>query len=64
MLLLRNIILRGTWVAQSVKHLPSAHDSRVLGLSPTSGSLLRGKSASHSSSPQACASFALFLSLK
>ena len=39
-------IMRGAWVAQSVKHLTSGHDFRVLGLSPPSGSVLREESAS------------------
>ena len=38
----------GTWVSQSVKHMPlvSGHGSRVLGSSPTSGSLLGRELAS------------------
>ena len=49
------------WVAQLVKHLPSAqvHDPRVLESSPASGSLLSGEPAS----PSACRSPLLVLSL-
>ena len=39
----------GVWVAQSVEHLTldfgSGHDPRVMGLSPTSGSMLSMKPA-------------------
>ena len=37
---------RGTWVAQSVKHLTSAHDtiSQFVGSSPASGSVLTAQS--------------------
>ena len=50
---------QGTCVAQLVKHLPSAqagHDFRVLGLSPTLGSLLNGEptSPSPSAAPPLC----------
>ena len=58
--------LRGTWAAQSVKHLAfsSGHDPRVLGWGLTSGSLLSRESASlsPSASPPACVC-ALSLSL-
>ena len=49
------------WVAQLVKHLPSAqvHDPRDLESSPASGSLLSGEPAS----PSACRSPLLVLSL-
>ena len=43
---IKKIIHRGTWVAQWVKAsaFGSGHDLRVLGWSPTSGSLLSRKS--------------------
>ena len=51
---------RSAWMAQLVDHVfSSGHDLRVLGLSPTSGSLLSAEPASSSSStaPPACALF-------
>jgi len=56
-------LLRGAWVAQSVRRLPSA---QVLGSGPTSGSLLSGESASLSPPappPHSC-SLSRSLSLK
>ena len=37
---------QSTWVAQSVKRLPSGHDPGVLGSSPMLGSLLSGEPTS------------------
>ena len=49
----------GTWVAQAkrLSAVGSDHDLRVLGLSPVSDSLLRGKPASPSASAQALSLF-------
>ena len=47
--LIKSILRQGAWVAQLVEHLTfgfgSDHDLRVVGLSPTSGSVLRAQPA-------------------
>ena len=67
-ILIKIYVSRDAWVAQSVKPLLSAQVMiRVLGLSPTSGSLLSGESASCSPLPLSLlvfsCSFSLSLSL-
>ena len=61
----KKVNLRGAWMAQSVKHLPSAgHDLIVLGSSPTSTSLLSRESACPSpSAPPPAHALSLSLSL-
>ena len=54
--------VQGTWVAQSIKALPSAQ-VMILGQSPTSGSLLRGESACPSPTASLCSPLVFSVSL-